>query len=128
MEERARLSSSRIVSASSAYTEIFEEKGIVTSDGASAWTKVARPEFRVGAVAQDGAELQRGARSVGVTGAWDCLFGRASSEELGDQAAGMAVDLLSAGYAEGGKRKVILSPAIVGLLTHEAIGHTVEAD
>ena len=128
MEERARLSSSRIVSASSAYTEIFEEKGIVTSDGASAWTKVARPEFRVSAVAQDGAELQRGARSMGVTGAWDCLFGRASSEELGDQAAGMAVDLLSAGYAEGGKRKVILSPAIVGLLTHEAIGHTVEAD
>lgn len=128
MEQRARSSSSRIVSASSAYTEIFEEKGIVTSDGARAWTKVARPEFRVGAVAQDGAELQRGARSVGVTGAWDCLFGRASSEQLGDEAAAMAVDLLSAGYAEGGMQKVLLSPAIVGLLTHEAIGHTVEAD
>ena len=48
--------------------------------------------------------------------------------ELGDIAiTGMAVDLLSAGYAEGGKRKVILSPAIVGLLTHEAIGHTSQA-
>ena len=45
------------------------------------------------------------------------------AEELGFQAAGVAVDLLSAGYAEGGKRKVIY--AIVGLLTHEAIGHTV---
>lgn len=128
MEERARGGSSKIVSASAGYTEIFEEKGIVTSDGAHAWTRVARPELRVSAVAQKDGELQRGARSVGVTGAWDCLFRRSSSDELGDAAARMAVDLLSASYPEGGRRKVLLSPSIVGLLTHEAIGHTVEAD
>lgn len=128
MEERARSGSSKIVSASAGYTEIFEEKGIVTSDGAHAWTRVARPELRVSAVAQKDGELQRGARAVGVTGAWDCLFRRSSSDELGDAAARMAVDLLSASYPEGGRRKVLLSPSIVGLLTHEAIGHTVEAD
>ncbi|MEM9382731.1 MAG: TldD/PmbA family protein [Planctomycetota bacterium] len=128
LESRARGGSSKIVSASSGYVELFEEKGIVTSDGASAWTRVARPELRVSTVAEDAGELQRGARTIGVTGAWDCLFHGATADELGDDAARMAVELLSAGYPEGGRRRVLLSPSIVGLLTHEAVGHTVEAD
>ncbi len=128
LESRARGGSSKIVSAASGYTEFFEEKGIVTSDGASAWTRAARPELRVSTVAESSGDLQRGARTVGVTGGWDCLFRNATADELGDDAARMAVDLLSAGYPEGGRRKVLLSPSIVGLLTHEAVGHTVEAD
>ena len=128
LEADARKSSNRIQSASCVYTEIFEDKGIVTTDGAKAWSRLVRPEFRVTAVAQDGAEMQRGAESVGATGAWDCLFRRASANELADSAARMAVDLLSAKYPEGGRKKVLLSPSLVGLLTHEAIGHTVEAD
>jgi len=128
LEARARGQSARIVSASSGYTEVFEEKGIVTSDGARAWTRLVRPELRVMTVAEADGELQRGARSVGVTGAWDCLFRGADADELGDGAARMAVDLLRAGYPSGGRQKVLLSPSIVGLLTHEAVGHTVEAD
>lgn len=128
LESRVRASSTSVASASCAYSEMFEEKGIVTSDGAKAWTRLVRPEFRMVAVAQAAGEIQRGARSVGATGAWDCLFGRVSAEELADEAARMAVDLLSAGYPEGGRKRVLLSPAIVGLLTHEAVGHTVEAD
>jgi len=128
LEASARGSSSKIASAACGYSEVFEEKGIVTTDGAKAWTRLVRPEFRMMAVAQDAGELQRGARSVGATGAWDCLFRRATAEQLADEAARMAVDLLGAGYPEGGRQKVILSPSLVGLLTHEAIGHTVEAD
>ena len=44
------------------------------------------------------------------------------------ETAKIAVDLLAAKYPEGGQKTVILSPAVVGLLCHEAIGHTVEAD
>jgi TldD protein len=128
MEDRARAASPSIQSASCSYTEVFEEKGIVTTDGAKAWTRLVRPEFRIGAVAGAGGEIQRGAETVGVTGAWDCLFGRKSAEELAESAARMAVDLLGARYPEGGRKKVILSPALVGMLTHEAVGHPVEAD
>jgi TldD protein len=128
LEARARGASSRIESASCGYDEIFEEKGIVTSDGASAWTRLVRPEFRISAVAQRDGEIQRGAESVGVTGSWECLFQRATPEALTEKAAKQAVDLLRARYPEGGRKRVILSPALVGLLTHEAIGHTVEAD
>lgn len=128
LENQARQSSTKISSASCAYTEVFEEKGIVTSDGAKAWTRLVRPEFRVGAVAQADGELQRGSRSVGVTGAWDCLFRSETPQALASDAARMAVDLLAAGHPTGGRTKVLLSPALVGLLTHEAVGHTVEAD
>ncbi len=65
LEAETRAASSSIQSASCAYTEIFEEKGIVTTDGAKAWTRLVRPEFRMMAVAQDAGEIQRGARSVG---------------------------------------------------------------
>ena len=128
LEAQARGSSTAIQSASCGYTEVFEEKGIVTSDGAKAWTRLVRPEFRVSAVARKAGEIQRGVETVGATGAWDCLFRRSSPEALADRAAARAVDLLSAGYPEGGRVRVLLSPALVGLLTHEAVGHTVEAD
>lgn len=128
VERGARASSSRVTSASTGYAEIFEEKGIVTSDGAKVWTRTVRPEFRVIAIAAKGGEMQRGAESVGVTGGWECLFEKSSPAQLADKAAQQAVDLLDAGYPEGGRTKVILSPALVGLLTHEAVGHTVEAD
>ncbi len=128
MEERARSAAAAVRSATAMYAEMFEERGIVTSDGAKAWTRLARPEFRVSAVAEAGGDIQRGAETVGVTGAWDCLFGRRSPEELAESAARTAVDLLGAGYPEGGRKRVLLSPSLVGLLTHEAIGHTVEAD
>ncbi len=128
IERDARAASPAIQSAASGYSEVFEEKGLVTSDGAKAWTRLVRPEFRVIAVASKAGEMQRGAESVGVTGGWECLFRAASAEALADQAARQAVDLLDAGYPEGGRARVLLSPALVGLLTHEAVGHTVEAD
>jgi TldD protein len=87
-----------------------------------------RPEFRVNVVAQKDGEIQRGFDSAGATGGWDCLFRTASAEALVDRAAKQAVDLLTARYPEGGRKRVLLSPGLVGLLTHEAIGHTVEAD
>jgi TldD protein len=45
-----------------------------------------------------------------------------------EKAVRTATDLLRAGYVDGGKKRVILAPDVVGLLVHEAIGHTVEAD
>jgi len=128
IESETRARSATIQSASCAYSEVYEEKGIVTSDGAKAWTRLIRPEFRVSAVASKSGEIQRGYESSGATGGWECLFRAASAEQLSERAAQRAVDLLSAPYCDGGRAKVILSPALVGLLTHEAIGHTVEAD
>ncbi len=127
-ERRAREAAPSVESASCTYSEMLEEKGIVTSDGAAAWLRLVRPELRVMAVARSAGELQRGARSVGSTGGWNCLFRAGAAEELAQDAARIAVDRLRAGYPDGGRKRVLLSPALVGLLTHEAVGHTVEAD
>jgi TldD protein len=126
-EAKARASSSSIPSATAGYNEIYAEKVIVTTDGAAASFRFVRPEFRVLAVAEKDGERSTGHESVGVTGGWECLF-REDSDKLIGRATKAAVDLLSAKIPEGGKNTVILAPSIVGLMVHEAVGHTVEAD
>ena len=128
LESNTRGSSALIRSAGCTYSEMFEEKGIVTTDGAKAWMRLVRPEFRVMAVAEKDGEIQNFRQATGSTGGWDCLFRKNSAEALAEKTAKKAIDMLSAGYAEGGRKRVLLSPQIVGILTHEAVGHTVEAD
>lgn len=127
-EEKLRRTSKQVESSSCQYSEVFEEKMILTTDGADCHLKLVRPEFRMAAYAADGAKRTRGHESTGATGGWDCLFRNHSVEKLIDETSKNAVELLKAEAPTGGKTKVILSPAMVGLLSHEAIGHTVEAD
>jgi TldD protein len=128
LEKRVRASSPAIRSAACGYNEIYEEKCIVTSDGAAASFRVVRPELRVQAIAEKNGELSTGFEAVGATGGWQCLFRNGTGEYFAEKAARTATDLLSARTPEGGRATVILAPSIVGLLVHEAIGHTVEAD
>lgn len=128
VEESARRGGSSIRTASCTYNEIYEEKAIVTTDGAHAVTRLVRPEIRVQAIAERDGELSSGSESVGATGGWQCLFRFDAAEQLAARAASKATDLLRARSPEGGRSTVILAPSIVGLLVHEAIGHTVEAD
>jgi len=127
IEARARGASQHVPTATCGYKEIYEEKAIVTTDGAAASFKLVRPEFRISVVAERDGERSSAMESIGVTGGWDCLF-RASPEAMADKAVGDAIDLLSAKHPEGGRATVILAPSIVGLMVHEAVGHTVEAD
>lgn len=120
--------SQQIHTAAIRYSEIFETKVIVTSDGALASKKIVRPEYRVVAYAGEGSDQQVASRSVGVTGGWNCLYQHPSCQNIIDDTAKEAVDLLKAGYIDGGQKTVILAPSLVGLLCHEAVGHTVEAD
>lgn len=127
-EKAAKAASTAISSANAAYSEIHEAKAIVTSDGASASFELVRPEFRVTAIAMRDGIREVGTRTRGATGGWDCLFRGGNDTALAEAAAKTAVDLLKAPRPEGGRRTIILDPSIVGLLVHEAIGHTVEAD
>jgi len=127
-EESTRNRSSSIQSASCGYQELFEDKIVVTTDGAAAISQLARSEFRLSAVAGKDADKSEGHHTVGKTGSWECLFERESIEKMSEETAQLAVDLLRAPKIPGGNATLILSPAMVGILSHEAIGHTVEAD
>jgi TldD protein len=127
-EAMIKKASRRVTSSSVRYVEILDEKAIVTSDGARVRIVDAKPEFRVSAVAAMEGELQSCSEAEGKTGGFGDLFARRSPEDMVEKAARTATDLLRAGFVEGGTKKVILAPDVVGLLVHEAIGHTVEAD
>ncbi|MBE0430444.1 MAG: TldD/PmbA family protein [Dehalococcoidia bacterium] len=116
-----------ISSTACAYRENLDHKYILTTDGARAEVMDSKPEFRVLAVATADGRSVEASESLGVTGGWDDLFKR-QPDELAEIAAKRAGDLLKASHPGGERALVILDPALVGLLAHEAIGHTVEAD
>ncbi len=127
-EKRTREASDRIRSAMSRYTELVDEKWIVSTDGADAHIEDAKAEFVIAATAASGDDMVMSYQGAGVTGGWPELFARWTPEELSGRVAKTSVDLLDAPYAPGGRATVVLAPDLVGLLAHEAIGHTVEAD
>ena len=128
IDERIRGGASSIVSSSASYAEIQDEKIIVTSDGARTHLFVSIPEFRVMAVAEKGGDQCFGNKSNGVAGGWSDLLNLLAPEEMADYAVQMAVEQLAAPHPPGGTATVVLDPGLVGVLSHEAIGHTVEAD
>jgi len=128
MEREGKNSSQYITRATASYSEFLEDKIVVTSDGASAHQLLAQPEIRFFIIAEKGGEHSTYYTGAGVSGDWVCLFNHPKTDRIVEKTSAMAVDLLSAGHAEGGAKTEILSPALVGLLSHEAIGHTVEAD
>lgn len=126
-EAKARRSK-KIVSAASAYIEFLDKKIILTSDGAEALITDVKPEFRITVVAQDGTNMVRAFETAGATGGWVDLWRYGGWEELVEKAIKRAERLLVAELPKGEKMTVILNPEMAGLIAHEAIGHTVEAD
>jgi TldD protein len=110
------------------YSEILEEKVVVTSDGACATLRLAQPELALHAVVEHNGEHASGSRGAGVNGGWQQLLRHPTLCNAAEEAVGTAVDLIGAPRPEGGPASVILAPPVVGLLAHEAVGHMVEAD
>lgn len=127
-EGRLARASKMVHTARCRYNEILEEKAIVTSEGARCSLALAQPEITLSAIAEKEGERATSSKGAGVGGGWQCLFAHPALDNMVDETAKVAVDLLSAKPPEGGQKTVILAPAVVGLLCHEAIGHTVEAD
>jgi TldD protein len=130
LEQDARMQaeSGQLASRLLIWGENIEERVIVSSDGAAARLCVARPEFQVLAVAEKNGTHSNGSRSVGISGGWADLLGHAEVESAVVNAARDAIELLDAPLPPGGPTTVILDPGLVGLLAHEAVGHTAEAD
>ncbi len=120
--------SALVVASTSVYNEYVDEKWIGTTDGAKVHIRTTHPEFYAVAVASKDGQMQTGMVASGVMGNIQDLFACEGPEKRGEKAAKLAVEKLSAPYIPGGVHTVILKPAMVGILAHEAIGHTVEAD
>jgi len=127
-EKRMRERSADIVSASCSYAELIDRKAFVSTDGAEFELHSSKPSIRAVAVCMSGSESVVGMDAIGVTGGWGDLFAKRDNIAIADRAAAQAMRLLSASHMKGSRETVILNPGLVGLISHEAIGHTVEAD
>ena len=125
--EKAARSNRAVKAASCGYRETLDHKAIVNSDGADVEILDSKPEFSVVAIAKRGSHSATAHEGIGVTGGWNDLF-KKSHLEYALTASERAAKLLDAKQVRGSKSTIILDPAMVGLLSHEAIGHTVEAD
>src|ERR671915_951604 len=126
-EKEAR-SNRAIKTASCTYRDTIDHKIILNTDGADIEIFDSKPEFSVTAIARRANESATAHEGIGITGGWNDLFKKKSHLEYARMASTRAAKLLDARHVSGNKTTVILDPAMVGLLSHEAIGHTVEAD
>jgi TldD protein len=127
-EEKLRKASNMVQSSSVVYREMLDKKYIVTTDGAVCEVIDSKPEFRVFVFASNGKDYIESMEAIGITGGWKDLFNNKQPDDFIDIVIRRAEVLLKADFAKGERTTVILDPSLVGLISHEAIGHTVEAD
>ncbi len=106
------------------------EKTLVTSDGSESYTYVPRAHLYLSmALEKDGAPIDLMANTYGGLGQFEDFFGDPSKlypvidklyEDVSKKREGV--------YPEAGLKECILAPDLAGILAHEAVGHTVEAD
>ncbi|MFQ6106064.1 MAG: TldD/PmbA family protein [Thermoplasmata archaeon] len=127
-EKTAKDESKNVRSAISVYSELIDRKVVVNTDGAEFELHDVKPEFYVYAIASENGDRVGAMKAASVTGGWKDLWRRNEPEQLALDACNLASRLLHAKHPKGETATVVLEPSLVGLISHEAIGHTVEAD
>ena len=105
------------------------EKTVITSDGSSSFSMIPRSFVHVAlAVQKDGTPTELG-ESFGGLGQFEDVF--TTPEALFQGIAELHRHLLKKAegiYADAGVKTCVLDAELAGILAHEAIGHTTEAD
>ncbi len=108
-----------------AYNEIIREKCLVTSEGAEISEELVTVSLGGRITAKDGSLVQEVAVSSGGSDGFHSV--RNQEQNFADRTK-IAVDLLKARPVEGGVYNCILNPSLASVFTHEAFGHSSEAD
>jgi len=106
------------------YLERIENVRFMDSSGSEYSYEICRSGFSVMAVASRNGTVQMGYEPDHTIHG----FNLRHREDMGRKAAEMAVSLLDAGLAKGGKMHAVLDPELAGVFAHEAVGHASEGD
>lgn len=128
IDKTANNSSELIKSTGVVLGTIREKKKLFTLSGTRAEVLNQHSELSISLIAARNGKLESFAESLGTTGGIKDLSRDNDFHELATRTANMAIRKLDARIPSAGMQEVIMDPGIVGLLCHEAIGHTVEAD
>jgi TldD protein len=127
IDDQARDFDKRIFNTRTIYGDLWTELYIANSLGTSVWTENSLPRVISSTTAKDGANRQRGFRSVGTKGGYE-EFEKERAQNIGEESARLVIDLLSSVAAKGDTYDVIMDPVLNGVMVHEAFGHASEAD
>ncbi|KKK84341.1 hypothetical protein LCGC14_2784340, partial [marine sediment metagenome] len=109
------------------YRDLVQNVQMATSEGVLAEDTRVHTVGIVQAVAEGDGVVQTGSESVGGLRGFD-IFDDEPLNEAARKAAGLAVKLLGARRAPGGRMPVVISSHAGGTMIHEAIGHGLEGD
>jgi TldD protein len=128
-DEAARAFDSRIVRVEAGFAEGWSDILVVSSDGTLARDRQPMVRFGISVVAEDKGKRQAGRSGTAKRRGLD-LFSElgATPEDLGREAARLAIAMLHAEEAPAGPMEVVLAAGESGILLHEAVGHGLEAD
>lgn len=114
-----------IVTTKAVYRDTKKTVWLKTTEGTELEREMIYAGVMLLAVAKDGANVQRGFRSIGDRRGYETVLNLESEAEA---AVKTARDLITAPKVTGGVYPVILDPLLAGVFTHEAFGHLSEAD
>ncbi|HAP43282.1 MAG: peptidase [Spirochaetes bacterium GWD1_61_31] len=105
------------------------EKTVLTADGGDAWSLIARSLVYASFTMEENGEPVDLYEVIGGPGQFEDIFDQPSAlypkiDLLADRLRQKAKGV----YAKPGEHEVVLDSDLAGILAHEAIGHTVEAD
>lgn len=107
------------------YVDI-EQESRLTAGGSEVEQKLVKCGVALNCVAREGALLQHMFSSHRQSGGWEVMEKLPAS--FASDCARRAVGLLSAKSPPAGRHMVVLDPLLVGVFTHEAVGHMAEGD
>ena len=106
------------------YTEGIDSVRFLDSSGNEFSYEAVRSGFSVLAIASRNGMMQMGSERDHITTG----FNLRGKQDLGRKAGEVAVALLDAKLAKGGRGRAVLDPELAGVFTHEAVGHASEGD
>jgi TldD protein len=119
------LAQEKIAATQTMYGEVLREKWFLSSEGTEVREELVTVRLRAMITSQDGSLTQRVVIGFGGSDGLGRLRGREAEMEARTR---VAVDLLKAEPVTAGTYRVVLSPLLAGVFTHEAFGHFSEAD
>jgi TldD protein len=125
--ETARDYDSRVAQVQVAYYDEFRE--IMAANSRGLWVRDISPQcwMMTSVVAEEGGIRQNGFRSMGGRVGYE-FFKEHTPEQLAQEAARQAVDMLAAREAPSGQMPVVIASGQGGTMFHESIGHGLEGD
>jgi len=127
VDKEVRSFSKKIVSDTVTFNIIDDDLAFLSSEGSEISQRIVRCFGSVIAIAKEEGNITSAYESIGEQSGLEVLK-KTPLDTAGKKAADRASKLVSAKVAPGGFFPVILENRIVGLLAHEAVGHSSEAD